>query len=68
MTALPLLAYLAAVVWAVSSSSSRWMTLLWIVIGLGATLGVFFVLSLIMPYGAGVLGHTALIPMLLFRP
>jgi hypothetical protein len=61
MTALPLVAYLIAVVWAIMESSQRWMTLLWIVLGLVAAIGTLFLLSLIWPFAAAILGHLAAI-------
>ena len=33
--------YLALVTWAIIKSNRRWMTLLWIVAGLAASLGLF---------------------------
>lgn len=62
---LPGLLYLFAVGWSIWQSNKRWMTVLWIVAGLAATLCVFFVLSLLWPDLAGVLGHAAVIPTLL---
>jgi hypothetical protein len=57
--------YLLAVAWAIQHSARRWMTLLWVVVGLGATLGVFILAGAIWPDLAGVLGHLAAIPSLL---
>ncbi len=62
MASLPLLAYLALVTWAVIESNRRWMTLLWVVIGLAATIGAFMLAGAVWPDLAEVLGHTALIP------
>jgi hypothetical protein len=62
---IPLALYLLAVAWAIQNSAKRWVTLLWIIVGLGATLGVFFVLASIWPDTADVLGHVAVIPTLL---
>ncbi|MGO9538988.1 MAG: hypothetical protein ACLPN2_00165, partial [Terriglobales bacterium] len=58
-------AYLVAVTWAILQSDRRWMTLLWVVIGLAATVGVFAGAAAIWPDLAGVLGHVAAIPALL---
>jgi hypothetical protein len=62
---LPLVAYLVAVTWALVNSSKRWMTFLWIVVGLAGSTGVFAVIAAIWPDRAGVLGHVAAIPSLL---
>jgi len=59
MTGVPLLFFVAVVVWAVIQSSKRWMTLLWMVVGFIGTVGVLWLVSLLLPYGSGVLGHTA---------
>lgn len=55
------LLYIAVVVWSLLESSKRLMTAVWIVVSLFLTLGVFFVMSLIWPELAGVLGHVAAI-------
>ncbi len=65
MTALVPAVYLAVVTWAILQSNRRWMTLLWIFVGLAATLGVFASLAGIWPDLAAVLGHTVAIPSLL---
>lgn len=62
---LALVAYLVAVTWAIMQSNKRWMTVLWIVSGLGVTLGLFALAAAIWPDFAGVLGHVAVIPTLL---
>src|SRR5438477_9703884 len=62
---LPLLLYLLAVTFAITQSRLRWLTFLWVLVGLGATIALFFVLSLIWTDLAGVLGHVVLIPALL---
>jgi heme A synthase len=62
MSALPLFVYLAIVTWAIIESCRRWMTLLWIVVGLVATVGMFAMAGAIWPEEAAVLGHVALIP------
>jgi hypothetical protein len=59
MTPLLPAAYLTAVIWAIVTSSKRWMTVLWVVAGLVAIVGVAFLCSLIWPFEAGVLGHLA---------
>jgi hypothetical protein len=65
MTPIAPAVYLVVVTWGILQSNRRWMTLLWIVVGLAATLGVFAGLAAIWPDRAGALGHTALIPSLL---
>lgn len=55
-----LLIYLAIVIWALTESAKRLMTLMWVIVTIGAILGVFMLLGQIMPWGAGVLGHAAL--------
>lgn len=62
MSPIGLLIYLTVVVWAMIKSNKRWMTLLWIVVGLAVTIGAFAGASAIWPDLAGVLGHTVLIP------
>ena len=57
--------YLIVVTWSILQSNRRWMTLLWIILGLAVTLGVFAGLAAVWPDRAGVLGHTAAIPTLL---
>jgi hypothetical protein len=57
--------YLVVVTWAILQSTRRWMTLLWIVVSLAATVGVFALAGAIWPDLAGVLGHVAAIPSLL---
>jgi hypothetical protein len=57
--------YLALVIWAVVESKRRWMTLLWTVAGLVATLGLFFAAAEIWPDLTEVFAHMALIPSLL---
>ena len=51
--------YLVAVVWATMKSNKRWLTLLWIVVSLIATVGMFFATSLAWPYLATALGYAA---------
>ena len=58
-------AYLVAVSWAILQSNRRWMTLLWTVVSLAATVGAFALAGVIWPDLAGVLGHLAAIPSLL---
>jgi hypothetical protein len=41
MTLIAPMVYLALVTWAIIKSNRRWMTLLWIVAGLAASLGLF---------------------------
>jgi hypothetical protein len=59
MNALPLAIFLAGVIWAITQSAKRLMTVLWIVGSIAVVIGLLWVLSLAMPYGAGVLGHAA---------
>jgi hypothetical protein len=65
MTALAPVVYLVVVTWAILQSNRRWMTLLWIVVSLAATVGAFALAGAIWPDLAGVLGHAAAIPSLL---
>jgi hypothetical protein len=65
MTLITPLLYLALVIWAVVQSNRRWMTLLWIVVGLSATLGLFAGAAEIWPDLTEMFGHMALIPSLL---
>jgi hypothetical protein len=65
MTLITPMVYLALVTWAIIKSNRRWMTLLWTVAGLVATLGLFFGATEIWPDLTEVLGHIALIPSLL---
>ena len=57
--------YLALMTWAIMQSNRRWMTLLWIVVSLVATLGLFAGGVEIWPDLTEVFGHMALIPSLL---
>jgi hypothetical protein len=57
--------YLALVTWAIMQSNRRWMTLLWIVVSLVATLGLFAGAAEIWPDLTEVFGHMAMIPSLL---
>ena len=59
------LVYLALVTWAIIQSDRRWMTLLWTVVGLAATLGLFAGAAEIWPDLTEMFGHMALIPSLL---
>lgn len=65
MTLITPIVYLALVTWAIVESSRRWMTLLWTVASLAATLGLFAGAAEIWPDLTEVLGHMALIPTLL---
>jgi hypothetical protein len=65
MTLITPFVYLALVTWAVIESNRPWMTLLWIVASLVATLGLFAGVAEIYPDLTEVLGHMALIPTLL---
>jgi heme A synthase len=65
MTPLALAVYLVIVTWAVFQSNRRWMTLLWIVVGVVGTLGAFAALAAIWPDRAAILGHIASISCLL---
>jgi len=67
MSALPLVVFLAGTIWAISQSAKRLMTVLWILGSIVVVLGLMWVLSLAMPYGAEVLGHAAA-PLVLFIP
>ena len=55
------MAYLVAVVWAVMESNNRWMTFLWTTGSLVAVIGVLWILSLIWPFAASILGDVAAI-------
>jgi len=57
--------YLALVTWAIMQSNRRWMTLLWIVVSLVATLGLFAGAAENWPDLTEVFGHMAMIPSLL---
>jgi hypothetical protein len=57
--------YLALATWAIVESNRRWMTVLWIVIGLTATLALFAGAAEIWPDLAEVFRHVALIASLL---
>ena len=57
--------YLALVTWAIMQSNRRWMTLLWIVASLMATLALFIGAAEIWPDLTEVFGHMAMIPSLL---
>src|SRR5438876_9823869 len=59
MTALPLLIFIMAASWAITQSAKRWITALWIVVSTAVVIGLAYVLSLAMPYGAAILGHAA---------
>ena len=65
MTLITPMVYLALVTWAIIESSRRWMTLLWTVVGLVASLGLFVGVALVWPDLTEVFGHMALIPSLL---
>jgi hypothetical protein len=65
MTLITAVVYLALVTWAIIKSNRRWMTLLWTLVGLAATLGSFAGAALIWPDRTEMFGHMALIPSLL---
>jgi hypothetical protein len=65
MTLITPMVYLALATWAIMQSNRRWMTLLWIVISLVATLGLFAGAAEIWPDLTEVFAHMALIPTLL---
>jgi hypothetical protein len=65
MTLITPLVYLALVTWAIIQSNRRWMTFLWIVVGLASTLGMFAGAAEIWPDLTEMFGHMALIPSLL---
>ncbi len=60
MNSFAFLVYLTLVIWAITQSTKRWITLLWIISSIAVTIGVFWLLSLMLPYGAAILGHVAL--------
>ncbi len=55
-----LLIYLVIVIWALTESAKRLMTLLWVIVAIATTLGLFMLLGEIMPWGTVILGHAAL--------
>ncbi|HKW19725.1 MAG TPA: hypothetical protein VJO35_19605 [Terriglobales bacterium] len=59
MSALPLVIFLVATIWSISQSSKRVLTVVWIISSLGVVVGLLWVLSVLVPYGPGVLGHAA---------
>jgi O-antigen/teichoic acid export membrane protein len=59
MTAVPLLFFIVVLTWAMTQSNKRWMTLLWMVVGLIGTVMILWLVSLFLPYGSAILGHTA---------
>lgn len=65
MTLITPLVYLVLVTWAIIKSNRRWMTFLWIVVGLATTLGLFAGAAEIWPDLTEMFGHMALIPSML---
>ena len=65
MTLITPIVYLALVTWAIIQSNRRWMTFLWVVVGLVATLGLFAGGAEVWPDLTEMFGHMALIPSLL---
>jgi hypothetical protein len=61
MTLITPLVYLALVTWAIIQSNRRWMTFLWIIVGLATTLGLFAGAAEIWPDLTEIFGHMALI-------
>jgi hypothetical protein len=59
MIAVSLFFFIAVLAWAITQSNKRWMTLLWMVVGLIGTVMVLWLISLLLPYGSDILGHTA---------
>lgn len=59
MNALPLVVFLGGAIWAITKSAKRLITVLWIVGSFAAVVGLMWVLSLAMPYGAEILGRAA---------
>ncbi len=55
------LAYAGIVSWAVIESDRRWATIVWFVISLLATVGVFFAMILIWPDLTELISHVAVI-------
>jgi hypothetical protein len=65
MILITFMVYPALVTWAIRQSNRRWMTLLWIVASLVATVGLFAGAAESWPDLTEVFGHMALIPSLL---
>jgi hypothetical protein len=59
------MAYLALMTWAIIKSNRRWMTSLWIVASLAASVSLFAGAAQIWPDLTEIFGHMALIPSLL---
>jgi hypothetical protein len=65
MTLITPMVYLVLATWAIMQSNRRWMTLLWIVASLMATLALFIGAAEIWPDLTEEFAHMALIPSLL---
>jgi hypothetical protein len=59
MTALPLMAYLVAAVWAIMESAKRWATFFWLIASLAIAICTLWACSLIWPWAGAILGDVA---------